>query len=197
MISKSISTSKKLSRVSTFSALLFTWLIPHCDDGGNMDAEPFAVKGVVLPMRPETVEQVAESLTELEKIGLITIYSTTNGQPTVNHGATSEGERFLHIDKWDEHQTLRLDRPDFHYPEYVATNGRPLVNQRSTNGRLNGTELKGTEGNGSARQPEVVAAPHTPEKLPPGTTVRYLRDGTRVRETKGGTYYDAPGTYQK
>jgi hypothetical protein len=50
MISKSISTSRKLSRVSYLAALLFTWIIPHADDGGNMDEDWQIVAATVVPL---------------------------------------------------------------------------------------------------------------------------------------------------
>lgn len=98
MISKSISTSARLSDVSTFSALLFTWLIPHCDDYGHMDGSARMVKGIVVPLREENVAQVEESLKELEKSGLIRRYEIDKMQ-------------YLEIEKWEDHQTLKNDRP--------------------------------------------------------------------------------------
>jgi hypothetical protein len=74
MISKSISTSTKLAEVGTFARLLFTWIIPHCDDLGHLDATPKIVKGIVVPLCDETVEDVSRALDELEKVGLIVRY---------------------------------------------------------------------------------------------------------------------------
>lgn len=135
MLSKSISTSTKLSEVSDFAALLFTWLQPHCDDGGNMDANPLVVRGLVVPMRKQTVEDVAAALKELEKTNLVTPYEVN-------------GTKYLHVEQFEKHQTLRGDRPDFRYPaNQVATSGKPIGNQRSTGGKRNGTERNITEQN--------------------------------------------------
>lgn len=98
MLSKSISTSTKLADVKTFSALIFTWLIPHCDDHGHMDGSARLVKGIVVPLREETVADVEEALKELEKVGLVTRYEV-------------EGKQYLEIEKWKDHQTLKNDRP--------------------------------------------------------------------------------------
>jgi hypothetical protein len=145
MISKSISTSTKLSKVSDFAALLFTWIQPHCDDGGNMDADPIVVRGLVVPMRKQTVEEVAVALKELEGVGLISPYEVN-------------GTQYLHVEQFEKHQTLRGDRPDFRYPDNpMATIGKPSGNQRSTNVKPNRTEQNGTERNrtGMRDKPQV------------------------------------------
>ncbi len=79
IISKSISTSRKLSRVSYLAALLFTWIIPHADDGGNMDGDWQIVAATVVPLMPCTGEEVEQALTELEHVGLITFYVSVFG----------------------------------------------------------------------------------------------------------------------
>ena len=135
MISRSISTSTKLSKVSDFAALLFTWIQPHCDDGGNMDADPIVVRGLVVPMRKQSVEDVAAAVKELIDVGLITPYEVN-------------GTAYLHVEQFEKHQTLRGDRPDFRYPANPATTtGKPGGNQRSTSGKTNRTEQNRTEQN--------------------------------------------------
>lgn len=103
MISRSISVSRKLAKVRPFTALVFTWLIPHCDDGGNMAGDPETVKALVVPARPETVNDVKEAIDEMVEIGLVALYK-------------SDGEEYLHINQWENHQTLRLDRATWLYP---------------------------------------------------------------------------------
>ena len=98
MISKSISTSTNLAEVSTFAKLLFTWLVPHCDDYGHMDGTARLVKGIVVPLCDESMEQVESALQELEKVSLIRRYEV-------------EGRKYLEINKWELHQTLKNDRP--------------------------------------------------------------------------------------
>lgn len=119
MISKSISTSVKLARVSDFSALLFTWLVPHCDDVGNMHAEPFAVKGIVIPMRKKSDSQVEKAIQELQDEDLILLYE-------------ANGRKYLHIQGWEDHQTLRKDvTPDIRYPKH---DGNATVTPRKREG---------------------------------------------------------------
>lgn len=124
MISKSISTSAKLSDVKTFSALLFTWLVLHCDDYGHMDGSSRMVKGIVVPLRDETVAEVEEALKELEKIGLIRRYEVDKMQ-------------YLEIEKWEKHQTFKNDRPAHQvYPfpgDWIPENSNriPKVSKRN------------------------------------------------------------------
>lgn len=98
MISNSISTSTRLSEVSDFAALLFTWIIPHCDDYGHMDANTKIVKAIVVPLRDQTAKDVAKAFKELEGKRLIRLYEV-------------DGRKYLEIDKWDDHQTFKTDRP--------------------------------------------------------------------------------------
>ncbi len=121
MISKSISVSKKLALLEPFPALLFTWLILHCDDGGNMPGDAFTIKGLVIPVRPETVKEVEAALMKVVDIGLIALFE-------------EKGETYLHVVNWEKHQTLRKDRSTILYPDYpfgnqVATNGQPLTDE--------------------------------------------------------------------
>lgn len=94
MISKSISTSRKLSRVSDFAALLFTWIIPHCDDYGHLDGSPELVKAIVVPLRSKTVEEIETALKELITIELI--YTYRQGE-----------DIYLSIVKWEDYQTFK------------------------------------------------------------------------------------------
>jgi hypothetical protein len=112
MLSKSISTSTKLAEVSTFAKLLFTWLIPHCDDYGHMDGTARLVKGIVVPLCDESSDQVELALKELEKAGAITRYEI-------------DGRTYMQIEKWGEHQTLKNDRP-LHIVYPVPANWKPL-----------------------------------------------------------------------
>lgn len=153
MISKSISTSIKLSRVSDFAALLFTWLIPHCDDNGNMDGEPYLINGIVCPLRKKTIDEVESALKELESQKLISFYEK-NG-------------RFVHVERWKEHQTLRGDRPDFRYPS-----GKQLGNQSATSGKRNVTKRNLTEHNITYTPPFLEFWNNYPNKTAKGAALK-------------------------
>jgi hypothetical protein len=121
MISKSISTSTRLSEVSTFSCLLFTWIIPHCDDYGHLDANPKIVKAMVVPLRDETWEDVEKAIAELTKKNLIKKYEV-------------EGRPYLEIVKWDEHQTFKNDRPLYQHSPLLEDEWNPLESKRNPKG---------------------------------------------------------------
>lgn len=138
MISKSISVSKKLAQIAPFPALLFTWLIPHCDDGGNMAGDAFTVKALVVPARPETVKDVETAMEQIIEIGLVERYEV-------------RGEVYIHITSWEEHQTLRLDRATWEYPPHPSA---PLPN-RQPSGNHPATKAGQTAAEGKVREGKV------------------------------------------
>lgn len=131
MISKSISTSTTLAEVSTFAKLLFTWLIPHCDDYGHMDGSPKLVKGIVVPLCDETAEDVRKALDELEKVALISRYEIA-------------GKQYLEVGKWKEHQTLKTDRP-LHIIYPLPVGWKPKVSKWKNKRKLSEDKLSEEE----------------------------------------------------
>ena len=131
MISKSISTSRKLASANLFTAFLFTWLIPHCDDGGNMAGDAHTIKMRVIPGREETISDIETALSEMKTIGLIDLYE-------------SDGEEYLHVVRWEDHQTLRTDRATWEFPKY--TKQQPSGNQTATKRQPVTAEVKVREG---------------------------------------------------
>jgi len=113
-ISKSISTSKKLTKLfneitkekkdPSFALLLFTWLQPHVDDFGRYDADPFTVKYNVFPTIEKTVKETEEALNDIEKVKLIKRYR-------------SEGKYVLQVINFDEHQKGLNKRTKSKYPD--------------------------------------------------------------------------------
>lgn len=93
MISRTISTSEKVHKVSVGARLLFTWLILHCDDEGRMQGSPATVKAMVFPMADFTIEKVSEMLKELHKEKLIICYKVRK-------------KEYLQIVKWEDFQTF-------------------------------------------------------------------------------------------
>lgn len=125
MISKSISVSKKLASIPAFPALLFTWMIPHCDDGGNIAGDAFTIKALVMPARPESVNEIDMALMVLWESQLIQVYSDQKSQ------------KYFHIVNWEKHQTLRKDRESYVYPPFedgTLESGQPSGNQVATTG---------------------------------------------------------------
>jgi hypothetical protein len=99
ILEKSISTSRKLSRVSLEAKLLFTWIIPHTDDFGHIEAEARIIKSIVLPLVDEIDNaRVSVLIEELEKNNLVECYTG------------SDSEKYLEIVGFDRFQTFRVDR---------------------------------------------------------------------------------------
>jgi len=75
----SISTSKKVNKVSIYAALLYTWAISHFDDEGLQEADPKYLKHEIVPYRDDIpLEAIKPLVIELVKAGLWRIYYTEN-----------------------------------------------------------------------------------------------------------------------
>lgn len=118
MISKDISTSRKVNRLTERAALLYTWSIPHTDDFGRLEGDALSLKAKVVPMRSNTTDEIEQDLKEMEGLGLIFRYEV-------------KGEKYLEIVGFDDHQTFRADRP--RRALYPSPDGTfPSDNQRDT-----------------------------------------------------------------
>lgn len=131
MISKSISTSVKLSKVSDFAALLFTWMIPHTDDYGRIDGEALAVRGIVVPMRAKTEKDIQKAIDELKGQNLVKILGVN-------------GRDYLQIVNFSDHQSLKNDRnPWSIVPGQKGKIGNKRIPQDSTGFQKYSVEFEG------------------------------------------------------
>jgi hypothetical protein len=99
MLKKQISRSKKLAELKTDSArLLYTWIIPHLDVKGRLEADPQLVKGEIVPrLNTFTVDNVQEYLEDMRDVGLIKLYQV-------------DGDQYLELINFEKHQYLNHDR---------------------------------------------------------------------------------------
>ncbi len=99
MLKKQISRSRRLAELKTDSArLLYTWIIPHLDVKGRIEADPNIIKGEVVPrLTTYTLPKIQEYLEDMAAVGLITLYR-------------SDGDQYLEMRKFEDHQSLRLNR---------------------------------------------------------------------------------------
>lgn len=96
MLRGQISVSPQVNDLSIKATLLFTWLIPHVDDFGRINAHPRRLKSIIFPMRDDiTISDIDESLYQMADQGLIILYKIDN-------------ETFLQMTKFDQHQ--RIDK---------------------------------------------------------------------------------------
>lgn len=124
MISRTISISTKVNKLSDFGALLYTWMIPHCDDFGHLDGEPFTLKAIVCPMRKCTDNEIDHELEQMEQLKLIKKYE-------------NDGQKYLEIVKFSEYQTFKNDRKrEAKYPKPKFPKGEHDGIQKIPNGTL-------------------------------------------------------------
>lgn len=149
IIDRKISTSKKVAKVSDKAALLYTWLISHTDDWGNMDGDASVIFAKVVPMRKGwSSDEVQEMLDELEEGRLILKYS-------------ADDENYVHILNFDNFQTFRSDRErKSEYPKPPLPT-LPLVYQGDTtdakrHGKLSEAKIREGEDKLSTMQPEAA-----------------------------------------
>lgn len=104
MVSKSISISLQVNRLSDFAKLLFTWMIPHADDFGRLSGEPEVIKALVVPMMKQGVKEIEKALNEMVKENLVLWYRFKN-------------EKVIQFIKFEEHQTGLNKRTKSRFPD--------------------------------------------------------------------------------
>lgn len=132
MVRRSISTSRKVNRLGTMGALLFTWCCLHCDDWGRMEADPLAVKMTVVPGLADYSEEViADLLARMHDVGLIVRYE-------------ANGNQYLEIHQWREIQSWdRVKATPSDIPEPYGTDAIPLRQEcRSATALLDPSQVK-------------------------------------------------------
>lgn len=98
MIDKKISFSEQVANLPVEAQLIFTWSIPHSDDLGILPRSARSLKAMVVPMWDMTVEAFGNHLEAIIKQGLYQVYKH------------SDGEEYLRVTKFSQHQTLKKDR---------------------------------------------------------------------------------------
>ena len=84
LIYNSISTSERVSSLGVKGALLFTWLITHCDAQGRMPGKPVVVRQQVVPFIDEiTVVDVQQALIQMVEKKLIIGYEDSKGRTLI------------------------------------------------------------------------------------------------------------------
>jgi len=141
MLDKCISTSRKVGSLRTdFHRLLYTWLIPHTDDFGLMDGDPYHIRYGVVPTLSRSEKQIIEALTAIKDAGLINWYRY-NGTPVIEVVAFEEHQTGLHKRTTSKYQTLE---DAYHSDDFRELPG--------TSAPTEGTE--GTEQNGKSCLPD-------------------------------------------
>jgi len=143
-LSKSLSVSKKFNQKLPgisgkrleFHQLLYTMLVPHTDDYGRMQGDPWTVRSLVLPHSKRTEKEYGDALKSLHDSGLISWY-------------TVDEDLFIEITDFDEHQMGLHKRTSPKIPG-------PSGNVPEIPGQGKGSEGKGSE--------EKVSTPLPPKE---------------------------------
>lgn len=123
LIYNSISSSERVASLGVKGALLFTWLITHCDCQGRMPGKSKIIKQQVVPFLDEiTVEDVAEALDLMEEQELIIRYED------------SKGRSLIQITDWWDWQTGLRYRAASHYE--APPNWEDRVTPRDDDGKF-------------------------------------------------------------
>ena len=129
MISKSLSTSEKFAELVTragplaeFCQTLFLLMVPHSDDFGRLQGDPFTVKYVCHPSSPRTIEDFTRALQQLEAVQLIDWY-------------TVDAKRYVQIRQFDPHQPGLHKRTQSRFPEFPGNSGSIEEKRREGNRR--------------------------------------------------------------
>ena len=137
MISKSLSTSEKFAALSAcdaelseFCQILYLMLIPHSDDFGRLQGDPFTIKHQCLPASPRPVEDFQRALNLLHNAELVIWYQVS-------------GKQFVQITNFDPHQIGLHKRTKSTFPEFPGKYRK----RREIPSEEKGREEKGTEEN--------------------------------------------------
>jgi hypothetical protein len=110
------------------SALIYTWLIAHCDDQGRMAGDASTIKGIVCPLRNDiSVDDVGCALAEMEEKGLVQTYAPEEMTWSPIH-------ELLQVLDWWEYQHLR-DPQASKYPAPRGWRDRSGNQSRDEQGR--------------------------------------------------------------
>ena len=123
LIYNSVSTSERVASLKVKGALLFTWLITHCDSQGRTPGKPKVIKQQVVPFIDEIiVEDVTEALELMKDQRLIICYEDSKGRLLIQI-----------VDWWDWQTGLRY-RGASHYE--APPNWEDRVTSRDDSGKF-------------------------------------------------------------
>lgn len=162
MISKSLSTSEKYAalvplagELYEFCHALYPLVIPHTDDFGRLQGDPFTVKHACYPASLRTLDEFAAALGFLDRVKLVSWYSVA-------------GKKYLQVENFDPHQQGLHKRTRSQFPRVPGNSG-------------NGAELPGQEKGTEAKRREEKY-PLTPFSAKRGRLTRQeLKEAKEIR----------------
>ena len=104
VIKESICDSERINQLSPLEEITFYRLLVNADDYGCFDAREMVVKSRLFPLKEIKPAEVKKLLVRLAEVGLIRLY-------------TVSGKSYLQVNKWSEHQRLRVSRHKYPTPD--------------------------------------------------------------------------------
>lgn len=104
VIKESICDSERINQLSPLEEVTFYRLLVTADDYGCFDAREMVVKSRLFPLKEIKPAEVKKLLLRLADVGLIRLY-------------TVAGKSYLQVNKWSEHQRLRVSRHKYPTPD--------------------------------------------------------------------------------
>lgn len=96
IIDSKISISEKVNELPIEAQLLYTWMIPHVDDVGLIQASPKTIKAKVVPMHDFSTQNVEKWIDQMVRSGLLRYVTWT-------------GRQYLHLESHLKNQKKRRD----------------------------------------------------------------------------------------
>ena len=168
-IKPSFFASEDVSALPLRARLTWIGLWTHCDDAGRAKDNVKLIKAAVWPLDNVGLADVEEDLITLADHGRIVRYAV-------------EGQRFLEVTNWSEHQKISKRTDSRIPPPPTSPPGALPEDSRNIHGGLpedSGEEGKGREGKGrDARAPASTTpdAPPPPPGEPPSKCPRHIGD---------------------
>jgi len=99
MLKKNVSTSRRLPELKSDTCrLLYTWMIPHLDIKGRFSANPYIVKGSVVPrLKHITIKRIEDCLLDMHEKDVILLYEI-------------DEDKYLELKNFEKHQSLKPER---------------------------------------------------------------------------------------
>ena len=127
LIYSSISTSEKVANLGVKGALLFIWLITHCDTQGKIPGKPSILRQVVVPF----IEGIS-----LEDINAV--LNLMEGQKLIKCYKDSKGSLLIQVLDWWQWQTSLKYKTASHYE--APDGGEDKLTKRDESGRFTSEE---------------------------------------------------------
>ena len=109
ILKESICTSESIDSLTAYQEVFFYRLLVNCDDYGRMDGRPRILSSKLFPLCDVNIPLIEQTLTVLEKAGLITLY-------------TVDSKPYIQVKTWDKHQQVRAKKSKYPPPSATTCN---------------------------------------------------------------------------